>query len=64
MTDQKIVEDFVDWLRAEGYFMKKVNALGNEAFVPTQELVETYRLAGGFGKAAARRQPVEEPALF
>lgn len=63
MTDRKIVEDFVDWLRAEGYFMKKVNALGNEKFIPTPDLIESYRLAGGFGRAAAK-EPAAEPALF
>jgi hypothetical protein len=51
MGDTDVIQKFIDWLRREGYFMKKVNALGNEAFVPTSELLEAYRLAGGFGRA-------------
>lgn len=50
MTAQEDIVAFIDWLRVEGYFMKKVNELGNERFVPTQELVEQYRLSGGLGR--------------
>lgn len=50
VSDVDTVEKFVDWLRREGYFMKKINETGNEKFVPTQALLEEYRLAGGFGR--------------
>jgi hypothetical protein len=64
VSDRDAIEAFIDWLRREGYFMKKVNALGNERFIPTQGLLEDYRLAGGLGRAAALAEPAEEEALF
>lgn len=50
MSDVDTITAFIDWLRHEGYFMKKVDELGNEKFVPTHELLEKYRLSGGFGR--------------
>ena len=44
--------------------MKKVDSLGNEKFVPTYELIEQYRLAGGFGRAEARPEIPQAPPLF
>lgn len=38
---------FVEWLRSEGYFMKKVNAYGNERWAPTDELVQKFRATAG-----------------
>lgn len=60
----QVVERFVEWLRTEGYFMKKVDSLGNEKFVPTYELIEQYRLAGGFGRAQAQVEIPQAPPLF
>jgi hypothetical protein len=50
MSTHDDIQKFIDWLRTEGYFMKKIDELGNEKFVPTQELLEQYRLAGGLGR--------------
>jgi hypothetical protein len=46
MNDTDAIERFIDWLRREGYFLR--NADGD--LVPTFELLETYRLAGGLGR--------------
>jgi hypothetical protein len=45
MTDSQEVLTFVEWLRTQGYYMKKVDTFGNEKFEATPDLVRKYERA-------------------
>jgi hypothetical protein len=52
MTDQRIIELFLDWCAQQGIRLAQSDPEqnGKRVLVPRGQLLEQYRLDGGFGR--------------